>query len=80
MKEHEWAGYEDEMREWNRRAHAELKIYRYASCKIDSRCCRAVKGGCVTIESFEDPILMKEYTPRLNYCPECGKRLYDDED
>jgi hypothetical protein len=73
-------GHDRDMVEWSKRVHAELKVYEYSSCKIENRCCRAVKGGCVRITCFEDPMLMTEYTPRLNFCPECGRQLYQDDE
>jgi hypothetical protein len=73
-------GHDKDAVEWSKRIHAELKLYEYSSCKIENRCCRAVKGGCLSITCFEDPVLMIEYTPRLNFCPECGRQLYQEDE
>jgi hypothetical protein len=68
---------DDEIREWSKNIYRELKTYEYKSCKILPRCCRAALGGGLRIQCFEDPVLMKEYRLKLNYCPECGRELDD---
>ncbi|MEJ2184124.1 MAG: hypothetical protein P8Y66_11480 [Nitrospirota bacterium] len=68
---------DDELREWSRDIYRELKTYEYLSCKILDRCCRAALGGGIELLCYEDPVLMIKYRLRLNFCPECGRKLDD---
>lgn len=63
---------DDCSKEWWR----ELDAYQYKSCKIDSRCCRQVKLGSISVNPKEDPILLDTpYKLCINFCPECGRPL-----
>jgi hypothetical protein len=65
----------EDLREWSREMYRELRTYEYKSCKILDRCCRAALGGGVELTCYEDPVLLGEYQLKLNYCPECGRKL-----
>jgi hypothetical protein len=59
--------------EWHRELK-ELESKGYNS-SIQNRCCRAILNGAITLCETEDPLLMNRYTPKLKFCPECGKEL-----
>ncbi len=66
---------DDDLRKWSSDVFGELRAFEYGACRILNRCCRAALSGAVKIDSVEDPVLFTVYRPRLNHCPECGRRL-----
>ena len=66
---------DNNMEQWSSLMFKELKELEQKKHRILSRCCRAVLNGSLEITQSEDPILMNQYKPKLNYCPECGELL-----
>ena len=64
-----------DLKQWSSLMFKELMELEEKRHRILKRCCRAVLNGAVEITECEDPILMNQYKPRLNYCPECGEPL-----
>lgn len=63
------------LEQWTAQAFKEIRELEQKEHRIQSRCCRAALNGAVELRTVDDPLLMNEYTPRLRYCPECGRQL-----
>jgi hypothetical protein len=66
---------DEELKKWSNETFRELKELEYKKCRILDRCCRAAMNGAVELREYDDPVLMKTYTLKLRFCPECGREL-----
>ncbi len=71
---------EEDLRKWSSQAFRQIKELDYRKYRILGRCCRASINGAVGLKPYDDKILMTSYTPKLIFCPECGRRLEFDMD
>lgn len=71
----EWDMEETELTQWSDGAYAQLRHLERRKHSPLPMCCRASINGAVQIEPYEDRAVLREYTPKLIYCPECGARL-----
>ncbi len=71
---------EEDLRKWSSQMYRQIKELDNRKYRILARCCRASINGAVELKPCHDRILMTTYTPRLVFCPECGRRLDSDLD
>lgn len=66
---------ERELMRWSSKAFDELREMERRKRAVLPMCCRAAINGAVVIEPYEDRAVLREYAPKLIFCPECGARL-----
>ena len=71
---------EEDLRKWSSQMYRQIKKLDNRKYRILARCCRASINGSVELTPYYDSILMTTYTPKLVFCPECGRRLEFDVD